>query len=270
MKFDARIFFNDKQDQLNIWWQGVALLSIFLLLNLPLYFFDPRLLGDEALWIKPIKFEISTIIHLITLAILASVLSPRQRNGLPWKAMSYVVVAATLFEVLYIFLQAARGRESHFNNSTPVESVMYGLMGLGALVMVAGSFYLGWLLYREYKSELSGILLLSAALGLTIGSVLTLLIAGFLSSLEQGYQVANSQSVMRVPLFGWYLDGLDFRIPHFFATHMMQLIPLYGFYLSRSYMAIADCKARLYYVVGIYSVLVIGIFVIGVLRVGSV
>ena len=270
MKLNASIFISDKQNQLNIWWQGVALLSVFFLLNLPLYFLDQRLLGDELLWIKPIKFEISVIIHLVTLAVLASLLSPRRRNGLPWKVMSYVVVAATLFEVLYIFLQAARVRESHFNHSTPIESVMYGLMGLGAVLMVVGSFYLGWLLLQEYKSERSEILLLSAALGLFIGSVLTLLIAGFLSSSEFGYLAVSSQSVMRVPVTGWYLDGLDFRIPHFFATHTMQLIPLYGFYLSRSNIANSNRKPRLYWVAGVYTLLIVVVFVTGVLRVGSV
>ena len=270
MKLNVSIFFNDKQDHLNIWWQGVALLSVLLLMNLPLYFVDQRLLADEVLWLKPIKFEISVIIHLITLAVLASLLSTERRNAFSWKGMSYVVVAATLFEVLYIFLQAARGRESHFNNSTTVESVMYGLMGVGAVLMVAGSFYLGCLLYRQYKSERSDIVLLSAAFGLIMGSVLTLLIAGFLSSSEKGYLVVNSESVMRVPLFGWYLDGLDFRIPHFFATHMMQLLPLYGLYLSRSNMATAASKARLYWVAGIYTLLIVVIFVVGVLKVRQI
>jgi len=264
MKLDASVFFNDKQGSLNIWWQAVVLLSALLLLNLLLYAFDQRLLGDEALWIKPIKFEISVIIHLITLALFASLLSPKRRDGLAWKAISYVVVAASLFEVLYIFLQASRGRESHFNHSTSIESVMYGLMGLGAVLMVVGSFYLGWLLYREFKSERGEVLLMSAALGLVIGSVLTLLVAGFLSSSEQGYLAVKSESVMRVPVFGWYLDGLDLRIPHFFATHMMQLVPLYGLYLSRSERAIADSKSRLYWMVGVYTLLVVGVFATGV------
>lgn len=270
MKLETSLFFNDKQDQLNIWWQGVALLSVLFLLNLPLYFFDQRLLGDEMLWMKPIKFEISVIMHLVTLAVLATLLSPERRNGRSWKTMSYVVVAATLIEMLYIFLQAARGRESHFNHSTPIESVMYALMGVGALLMVVGSFYLGWLLYREYKYERGGILLLSATLGLTVGSVLTLVVAGFLSSSEYGYLVGSAQSVMRVPVFGWYLDGLDFRIPHFFATHMMQLIPLYGLYLSQSNQAIAESKTRLYWVTGVYTLLTVVIFVFGVLKSSAV
>ncbi|NKB76038.1 MAG: hypothetical protein GKR96_03080 [Gammaproteobacteria bacterium] len=126
-------------------------------------------------------------------------------------------------------------------------------MGLGALLMVAGSFYLGWLLYREYRSKHSGVLLLSAALGLTMGSVLTVIVAGLLSSSEYGYLADNTQSVMRMPMFGWYLDGRDFRIPHFFATHMMQLIPMYGFYLSRGNRSITKSKARLYWVTAVYN-----------------
>ena len=57
--------------------------------------------------------------------------------------MTYLVVGAALFEVLYIFLQATRVRESHFNNSTIIESVMYGLMGIGAVILVHGKFLSG-------------------------------------------------------------------------------------------------------------------------------
>lgn len=131
-------FYNEQQKHLNLWWQGTLVVSVFLALNILLYFMDGRMLADDALWIKPIKFEISLIIHFTTLAVLAALLSPGRRNSLAWKGMTYAVVAAGVFEVMYIFLQAARGRESHYNNSTVIESVMYGLMGLGAVILVAG------------------------------------------------------------------------------------------------------------------------------------
>ena len=259
------VFYNDQQKHLNVWWQAVVLLLVFLVINTLLYFLDRRVLADELLWVKPIKFEISIIIHFITLAGLAALLSPDKRNSNSWKTMSSVVVVAGLFEVLYIFLQAARERESHYNISTPVESAMYGLMGLGAIALVAGSFYLGCLLYREYQPERNSALLLSSALGLVIGSVLTLIIAGYLSSSESGYAIETDMQALRVPIFSWYLNGQDLRIPHFFATHMMQFFPLYGLWLSRKKMPVDSCKRRLFYSAGFYSLMILLLFVVALL-----
>lgn len=265
MNLSSSIFYNKQQSHLNLWWQGAVFLSVLLAINILIYLFDQRLLADEMLWAKPIKFEISIIIHFITLAVLASLLSPEKRNGKMWKGMTYAVVTAGLFEVLYIFLQAARGRESHFNNSTAVEGIMYGLMGLGAVTLVAGSFYLGYLLYRKYQTDRSSSLVLSAALGLTIGSVLTLIIASYLSSGTSGYPVdINNPDVMRLPIVSWYLDGRDLRIPHFFATHMMQIIPFYGLWLTRKNVSITDAKVRLFWSTGIYTALVLLLFAIAI------
>ncbi|MFK7994835.1 MAG: hypothetical protein AB8B87_11900 [Granulosicoccus sp.] len=265
MSFNSSIFYSDQHKHLNIWWQGTLFLSVYFAINLHLYGFDQRLLADEALWVKPIKFEISVVIHFITLAVLASLLSPARRNGALWKAMSYVVVAAGIFEVMYIFLQASRGRKSHFNTSTAVESIMYSLMGLGALILVLGSFYLGYLLFREYQSKRNQPLLIAAALGLTIGSVLTLVIAGYMSSQTDNGITASTLESLRVPLVGWYLNGQDLRIPHFFATHMMQLLPLYGYWLSKKDRAAnVMVEARLIWVASISCVLIMLLFILAV------
>jgi len=264
MKLASSAFYNKPKNHLNLWWQGSLLLLALLALNILISVIDHRLLADEALWIKPIKFELSLIIHFITLALLASLLNVKKRKGKAWLVMTYMVVVAGLFEALYIFLQAARGRESHFNNSTMIESAMYGLMGLGAVILVVGSFYLGYLLYRDYQQEQNNVILLSSSLGLTIGSVLTLIIAGYLSS---GLMAGNAidTNAMRLPIVSWYLDGKDLRIPHFFATHMMQFFPLYGLWLSRKNITVIDGKKRILWSVGVYSILVLLLFAIAVI-----
>ena len=265
MNLAHSIYFDDGQKHLNLWWQGVLILSAFFALTMLLYGLDQRLLADEARWAKPAKFEISVIVHFVTLAVLASLLSPAKRNGRIWKAMSYVVVAAGIFEVMYIFLQAARGRESHFNNDTTIESVMYGLMGIGAITLVAGSFYLGYLLIKEYQSARNKPLLLASALGLTIGSVLTLIVAGYLSSQTDNDIAANSMNALRVPVFGWYLNGQDFRIPHFLATHLMQLLPLYGLWLSKKCVTSNGAyETRLFWITGASGFLIMVLFVLAV------
>jgi len=265
MNLAPSVFFDDQQTHLNIWWQGILFLSVFFVISVVLYGFDQRLLADEALWAKPVKFEISIVIHFITLAVLASLLSPARRNGVVWKAMSNGVVVAGVLEVMYIFLQAARARESHFNNSTTVESAMYGLMGLGAIMLVLGSFYLGYLLFQEYQLTRNQPLLLASALGLTTGSVLTLIVAGYMSSQTDNGITVNSYEAFRVPLLGWYLNGQDIRIPHFFATHIMQLLPLYGLWLSQKKQAVGGAyKMRLVWVTSISGLVIIVLFLLAV------
>ena len=257
------VFYGDQQKHLNIWWQGALLLSVFFALSVVLSAFDQRLLADEALWAKPAKFAISIVIHFITLTVLASLLSPAKRNGVGWTAMSYGVVAAGILEVMYIFLQAARGRESHFNISTPVESVMYSLMGLGAVMLVLGSFYLGYLLFKEYQLARDQPLLLASALGLTMGSILTLIVAGYMSSQITNEITNSTYEALRVPVLGWYLDGQDIRIPHFLATHMMQLLPLYGLWLNLKKQAVVGVyEAHLMWTTTISGLAIIALFLL--------
>ena len=259
MNLAHSVFYGDRQTHLNIWWQGALLLSVFFAISVFLSAFDQRLLANEALWAKPIKFEISIVIHFITLAVLASLLSPAKRNGVGWKVMSYGVVAVGIFEAMYI----ARGRESHFNNATAVESAMYSLMGLGAVMLVLGSFYLGYLLFEEYQSTRDQPLLLASALGLTTGSVLTLIVAGYMSSQTANEITTNSYEAFRVPLLGWYLNGQDIRIPHFLATHMMQLLPLYGLWLNKNKQAVGGVyETRLIWTTSILGLAVMVLFLL--------
>ena len=128
-----------------------------------------------------------------------------------------------------------------------------------------GSFYLGYLLFRKYQTNRNDVLLLSSSLGLIIGSILTLIIASYLSSGTTGYPIdENTKDILRLPIFSWYLDGKDLRIPHFFATHMMQFFPLYGFWLSKRNISIAQGKTRIFLSVSIYSALVLLLFGIAI------
>ena len=260
MNINAKIWMNFKTNRLNILFQGAILLAGLLVINIVIFGFDQRMLGDEYLWIKPIKFEVSVMMHFMTLAVLATLLTFRFRESKSWGIWSYAVVIAGLFEVLYIFLQAARGRESHFNKNTQIEEILYGLMGVGAVVLVGASFYLGYKLYREYQVNRNDPLLLSCALGLMLGSILTLIIAGYLSSVG-GEGISNDpNSSIRVPFFGWYLNGQDIRIPHFFATHMMQIMPFIGWWLLRSNTVASVCIKQIKIIALLISISVFGLF----------
>ena len=78
---------------------------------------------------------------------------------------------------------------------------------------------------------------IGAASGLMISAVLTLVTAGVLSSGAidgPGHWVGGTRTdAGGLLLFGWSRSGGDLRVPHFFATHIMQALPLLGLLLDR-------------------------------------
>jgi hypothetical protein len=198
---------------------------------------DTRTLIGVSVWDKPLKFEISIAVHSITLALIVSRMTPQARASGLVRGAALVNVLAGIGEIAYILYQAGRGRASHFNFETPFEIVMYALMGAGATAMVIATLVLGLKARKSLAPELGAGLKLAIVLGLTLGATLTLITAGLLSSgtlAPFGHWVGGVRSDANgLPFFGWSTTGGDLRVPHFFATHLMQALPLLGLAADR-------------------------------------
>ena len=132
----------------------VAVCAAMLLVNSLAFAIDDRLLRGVNVWSKPVKFAASFGLHLVTLLVLVRLLSNDARKG--WTVAVALVVASisTLIEVLYVSLQSARGRASHFNSATAFESFMYHqVMGGAALALVAVTVLVGVLVLRQSRPE---------------------------------------------------------------------------------------------------------------------
>lgn len=203
---------------------------------------DPRLLNGVSIWVKPIKFELSLALHFATLAVLVDLVAPAAR-GRPLLCNAFLVSAlAGLFEMGYIALQAARGRASHFNDGTLLETVLYQVMGVGAVLLVVVAFYLGTRILTSPRAGTGSGLRLGAGLGLTVGAIATLVTAGILGSgqiplamgLPPGHLIGGDLTdATGLPFVGWSTTGGDLRVPHFFATHLMQTLPVLGWLADR-------------------------------------
>ena len=195
------------------------------------YALDERLVNAINIWTKPLKFQLSLSLHMLTMIWLMPLLSEawRRSRSIRWSATA--VAFASTVETAYIVLQSARGRGSHYIVQTPLEATGYAAMGIGAVTLVLGSFILGIAIWRTGGHERPGFRL-GAILGLTVGSVLTLATAGYLSTslaVETGRWVGGLRNdASGLPLLGWSTTGGDYRVAHFFATHMMQVLPLLG------------------------------------------
>lgn len=218
-----------------IWYQTAFLLLACIPLILMAGQFDARVLNDIPLWIKPLKFHVSTALHLITFAVLIRFLSDKSQNAKWLGAVALISAAATIVEVIMIDFQAARGVHSHFNFSSQFNGSLYAMMGVCALLLSAPALILGIRFIFEPVSErLPPGLKLGTIAGLLAGFVLTLGIAGYMSSMHMSHWVnAPETDLGGAPVFGWTRQGGDLRVPHFFATHLMQILPLAGYLLDK-------------------------------------
>ena len=215
---------------------ALGIQAAFMIPSFAAWLIDDRLLDGVSVWSKPLKFEFSIIVLVGTLVLLLPLLRVETLASRLTRATAMAVAVSGTLEIAYIVIQAARGRASHFNTSTPLEATLYQLMGIGAVTLVVCAFIFGWLILRHGRPAVGRGLHLGAAWGLMLGAVLTLITAGVMGSGFDGpgHWVGGIKTdTDGLFLLGWSRSGGDLRVPHFFATHIMQALPLLGLFLDR-------------------------------------
>ena len=197
------------------------------------YVMETRTLYGINVWTKPLKFEASIALYFLTLAWFWGYLSPRLRTAWAAQSVALVIAVCGVFEIVYIAIQAGRGVASHFNTATPIEDLMFSLMGIAALVMTLGSFVLAILIARSERGALSS----AFRAAVVVGLVLTFLLgsgAGIVIAANGGHWVGGiSSDSSGLPIFGWARDGGDLRVAHFFGIHAMQFLPIVALIADR-------------------------------------
>ncbi|QHC63181.1 hypothetical protein GSU69_11125 [Rathayibacter festucae] len=216
-----------------------AAMAVGVLACLVLLLVDPRELGGQPLWAKPLKFCLSIAVYALTLAWLIG-LVPERRRRLA-RILGSVAVAGLAIEMVVIGGAAAVGVTSHFNVTTPLHSALWAAMAVSIVVVWLVTLVLAALLARVPLGDPS--LTLAVRAGLVIGLVgmaLAFLMTGPTASQLSDYQgVVGAHAVgvddggAGLPLLGWSTTGGDLRIPHFLGMHALQGLPLLAFALAR-------------------------------------
>lgn len=206
---------------------------VLLLLCIPaaiLSVLDPRLLNGVSVWTKPFKFFLSTSVYLATLAWFYGLLPEEVRRSRGARALAWVAVLTTVFEVAYIALQGARGEASHFNTGTSFHAAMYTLMGVAAVALAACSPWLAVMIGRHNR-DAHPIYRRAVIIGLWLTFALGAVAGMYLGSRTGHWVGGTTSDAGGLPLLGWSRDGGDLRIAHFLGLHAMQVIPLAGWLL---------------------------------------
>lgn len=236
---------------------SLALLALSLLWAV----FDMRLIDGTATWAKPMKFAISFAVTFGTLAVILPGFSPAWRNGLLFWSLTTLMGGAMLFEMIYMIYQAAQGQASHFNTGTAFTSLMYALMGVGAVTLVAAIGAFGWAALRDKEAAFGPALRQGVAWGFIGSFILTMITAGTMSSMSGHFIGTPGPDAATLPLMGWSATVGDLRPAHFVALHMMQALPLLGFWLDRHYGASPTSIRTVRMASAVYAVVTLGLFV---------
>ncbi len=210
------------------------LAGVLAVLSILWSFVDARRIEGVEVWMKPLKFAISFIVLFGTLALVEARLTETARNGWILRITGCVMAAAFLSEMAYMMYQAARAEASHFNVSTPFTELMYTtVMAVGAVVLVMGTAVFGWVVKRDKNAILSSAMREAIWLGFLSTFVLTMIVAGYMSTSGSRFVGIHPQSAPTLPFVGWSGVTGDLRPAHFAALHAMQVLPLLAFCLDR-------------------------------------
>jgi hypothetical protein len=198
----------------------LILLTPFMLM---MQLIDPRTFDGVDVWTKPTKFVFSVAVFALTTAWYFGYVRPDRRSSWSLRGIVAVILAAGSFEIIYISWQAGHGLASHFNHSSVFYEIMYGLMGVGAISLVAACLPLAWEIWRRPLAGLRADYVAAVVIGLVLCFVLG---GGFgiYMSQQPGHNVGTAGGHSLV--FGWNREGGDLRIAHFLGIHAQQAIPL--------------------------------------------
>lgn len=202
---------------------------VFVLGSLLGMLIDDRTLMGVNVWIKPLKFAISTGIYLLTVGFLITLYPYSKRKSTLIKG---IVSWTLLIEIGLVVFQAGRGVQSHYNVSSPVDGMIFGVMGLliAINVLVMALFIIDTI---RLKLETSKVLQWAILLGWIVvffGSWIGGQMIG-----QMSHSVGVEDGGPGLPLLNWSTIAGDLRVAHFFGLHGLQLIPLFAVFLSKKW-----------------------------------
>jgi hypothetical protein len=230
---------------IGVWW------NVFLLIaGLCAMPFDHRRILGLNPWIKPMKFELSIVIFLMTVALLLSVLgeSGRWRRLRWWMTWGFGLMM--IGEITIIALQSARGVRSHMNYNTPLDAILFGIMGQ---FIAINTVLLAVLLVLFFITRLERAR--AEVWGIRLG--LAMILAG---SLEGVYIVVHGAHTVGapdggagLPFINWSTHYGDLRTAHFFALHALQMLWFAGWWLGRRRLSQAASVAITWMIALLYA-----------------
>ncbi|MCU1299000.1 MAG: hypothetical protein JWO91_3278 [Acidobacteriaceae bacterium] len=204
---------------------------------------DHRVITGSPAWLKPAKFAISVSIYCFTFVWLLGFIVNRSRLV---RLVANVTVVSLIVEMIVIITQAARGTTSHFNLTTPFNSFLWSTMGAFIILVWAMNLLLVIVLLVQRIPDRA--FAWSLRLGVFISSVgmaaaffmitptpeqAGAIVGGYSPHIVGAHSVGVADGGPGLPVVGWSTVGGDLRVAHFVGLHALQILPFFGWLLTR-------------------------------------
>ena len=177
--------------------------------------------------VKPMKFALTIWIYSWTMAIIFGYFENQNKV----KIYSWVAVICMGFEQIAITTQALLGELSHFNNSNTYGFIIFQLMGIFILTITLWTAYMAYIFIKQKSYNVAPSIILGIKIGL-IYFVIFSLFGGYIGG-KTGHSVGGLDGGAALWFFNWSTIFGDLRVAHFFGIHSLQIIPIYGFLISK-------------------------------------
>ncbi|PWU00763.1 MAG: hypothetical protein C5B52_08350 [Bacteroidetes bacterium] len=211
--------------------------------------FDTRTVLGIDVWIKPLKFFLSVGILSWTMAWYLDYLTRKKAV----KRYSRFLVFSLFCETSIISLQSARGIRSHFNLTSPLNSILFNIMGVLIAFFVLYTAYICYLFFKQKQFNLPMVYVWGIRIGLIFFIIFSF--EGGVMVRHLGHTVGGEDGGPGIPLLNWSTLYGDLRIAHFLGMHSLQIIPFCAYYITKT-------KASLIILSLIYLLVVSSILVI--------
>ncbi|MFC3897205.1 hypothetical protein ACFOWZ_37495 [Lentzea rhizosphaerae] len=192
---------------------------------------DDRVLLDSPIWFKPFKFAVSFVLYSASLAWFISLMEGRARRVAWW--LGTVAALLSVGEMVIIVGQVVRGKRSHFNFETPLDTALFSAMGMMVVILWATNLVIALMLLRKkFDNPAQGwtvrFSLLIALIGMGVGFLMTGPKPG--QSIDKGtlgaHSIGGPDGGPSMPFTGWSTVYGDYRVGHFIGMHALQVLPL--------------------------------------------
>ncbi|MEU7976728.1 hypothetical protein AB0B48_32325, partial [Micromonospora sp. NPDC049089] len=197
---------------------------------------DPRVLTGAPIWLKPFKFALSFVLYGATLAWMLSLLPRRSRAV---ETAVVIIVAVAVVENAWIVGQVIRGQASHFNDSTPLNTALFAVMGAAIMVLFFAHLVIGIVVLIQRIPDRVAATAVGWGLGLSLLGMLAAVPMALpmqdpgIEGIGGAHSVGVPDGGPGLPIVGWSTTGGDLRIGHFVGLHALQALPILAILLSR-------------------------------------
>jgi hypothetical protein len=221
-------FFSElKRRNALLFWFGLFNLAIAIVCLILMPFEETQILGVNR-WLKPFKFYASVGIMVLTMGWLLYYLN----NTKKIKTYSCLIVIAMFFENGLIITQAIRNTTSHFNITSSINGIVFNLMGVFILLFTITVILICISFFRQKQFSIPDAYVWGIRLGILFFLFFSLEGGMMLGLLK--HTVGGPDGGPGLPVVNWSTQYGDLRIAHFIGIHSLQVLPLFGYYFSKT------------------------------------